>query len=105
MSIQPQFECRVNGVNTELPLFSSPFLTYNCPNNFAKDNELILKDTNLRQRSMINTFDCDLYESQVQRVVPKGPDYDRITGAGIYYRNHLNAQDNNIVSKIYCRTN
>ena len=105
MSVQPQFECRVNGVNKELPLFSSPFLNYSCPNNFTSDNELLLKDNDLRRRAMMNTLDCDLYESQVLREIPKGGPYDRVTGSGVYYRNTMDAQDNNIVSKTYCRTN
>lgn len=100
-----QFECRVNGANKELPLFSSPFLTYDCPNNFSADNELILKDADLRRRAMINTLDCTLYESQMMQETTKGPTYDRVSGAGVYYRNTLNAQDNNVVQQMYCRNN
>jgi hypothetical protein len=100
---QAQFECRVNGANKELPLFSSPFLTYSCPNNFTADNELILKDADLRRRAMINTLDCTLYESQTMQETSKGSAYDRVSG--VYYRNTLDAQDNSVVQKTYCRTN
>jgi len=102
---QPRFECRVNGTPKELPLFSKPFLNYTCPNNYTSDNELILRDNDLRRRAMINTLDCGLYESQTMHETNKGPRYDRVTGSGAYYRNTLDAQDNNIVQEIQCRTN
>jgi hypothetical protein len=62
------------------PAFSAPFLNYDCPSAFSPDNELILKDPDMRRRAMVNTIDCGLYESMNKTEINKAPVYGRASG-------------------------
>lgn len=64
----------------ERPSFSAPFLQYSCPANFNEDNELLLKDPQLRKRAMVNTIDCGLHDALNGQESPRGPDYGRSSG-------------------------
>ena len=84
------------------PAFSAPFLQFSCPVNFSGDNDLILKDPQLRKRAMVNTLDCALYDALNGQESNKGPDYGRSSGQ--YFLNTQGPLGPGDVQARFCRT-
>jgi len=86
----------------ERPAFSSPFLNYQCPSAFNGDNELLLKDPQMRLRAYQNSLDCGLYEALNHTEINKAPLYGRASGH--YFRTTQIPLGKGDEYTQYCRT-